>query len=63
MYAIRSYYVFEELPGYIGHNVSERERISNRQTHEQKLQAIDRWKIEQKNGSEFAKKFSRNNFV
>ena len=50
--------LFEELPGYIGHNVADRQAITSRQTFEGQLQAIARWREEQKNGSAFAKKWA-----
>jgi len=56
-----SHELFEDLPGFIGHNVAQREAIQNRQTFEQKLKAIEYWQKEQKNGNEFAKKWSSKN--
>ncbi len=53
-----SHELFEELPGYIGHNVAQREAIQNRQTFQKKLEAQAKWREEQKNGNEFAKKFA-----
>jgi transposase InsO family protein len=50
--------LFEECTGYIGHNVADRERISNRQTFAKKLESQRVWREKQKNGNEFAKKFA-----
>ncbi len=50
--------LFEELPGYIGHNVAERKALVNRQTFQQRLESIEKWRQEQKNGNNFAKKFA-----
>ena len=53
-----SHDLFEDLPGYIGHNVAQREAIVNRQTFEQKLKSIEQWRQKQKDGNTFAKKFA-----
>jgi len=53
-----SHELFEELPGFIGHNVAQREAIQNRQTFQKKLEAQAKWRQEQKSGNEFAKKFA-----
>ena len=50
--------LFEELPGYIGHNVAQRQALVNRQSFQQRLESIRRWREEQKNGSSFAKRFA-----
>ena len=53
-----SHELFEELEGYIGHNVAQREALQNQQTFEQKLNSIKMWQEEYKNGNEFAKRFA-----
>lgn len=53
-----SHELFEDLPGYIGHSVADREAITNRQTFEQKLKAQAYWREQYKNGNDFAKKFA-----
>ncbi len=50
--------LFEELPGYIGHNVAQRQAITSRKSFEGQLEAIARWRVEQKSGSDFAKKWA-----
>ena len=53
-----SHELFEELEGYIGHSVADREKLQNQQTFEAKLEAQKRWREEMKNGNDFAKKFA-----
>jgi len=55
-----SHELFEDLPGYIGHSVADREALTNRQSFEQKLKAQAHWREQYKNGSEFAKRFALN---
>jgi len=50
--------LFRNINGYIGANVSERSRISNRQTFSDKKASIKKWKDRFKNGDEFAKRFA-----
>ncbi len=50
--------LFEELDGYIGHSVADREKLQNQQSFKAKLEAIERWRKEMKSGSEFAKRFA-----
>ncbi len=50
--------LFEELNGYIGHNVAQREAIQNRQTYQKKLEAQAKWRAKGKKGDDFAKKFA-----
>lgn len=50
--------LFEELDGYCGHNISERQAIQNRQTFEHKLESIKLWRTKQKSGDEFAKRWA-----
>jgi len=51
--------LFEELPGYIGHNVADRQRITDRETYEKKLQAKERAKEILKGGNAAAKKLAK----
>ncbi len=53
-----SHDLFEELDGYIGHNVGERSAIINRQTFPGKLESIKLWREKYKDGDEFAKRFA-----
>jgi len=45
-----SYELFEELEGYIGHSVADREKLQNQQSFSAKLEAIKRWREEAKSG-------------
>lgn len=40
--------LFEQIPGYIGHNVAQREEIQARQSFESKIEAQRKWKEERK---------------
>ncbi len=53
-----SHELFEELEGYIGHSVADREKLQNQQSFVAKLEAQKRWQEEAKSGNEFAKKFA-----
>jgi len=50
--------LFEELPGYIGHNVAQREAIVNQKSFQKRLEAIERWRERYKSGDELAKRFA-----
>ncbi len=50
--------LFEELPGYIGHNVADREALQSRQSFQKKLESIERWRQKYKDGNTFAKRFA-----
>ena len=51
--------LFEELPGYIGHSVADRQRIADRETYEKKLQAKERAREVLKGGNAAAKKLAK----
>lgn len=51
--------LFEELPGYTGHNVEDRRRIEDRKTYEKKLEAKARAKEILKHGNAAAKRLAR----
>lgn len=51
--------LFEELPGYVGHDVEERKRIDDRATYEKKLEARKRAREVLKGGNAAAKKLAR----
>jgi len=51
--------LFEELPGYIGHNVNDRTKIQDRETYEKKLEAKKRAQEILKGGNAAAKKLVR----
>ena len=53
-----SHDLFEELDGYIGHSVSDRQAIISRQTFPNKLESIRKWRQKQKDGDEFASRFA-----
>jgi len=53
-----SHELFEELPGYVGHNVAEREDLVSRKSFKERLEAIERWRERYKNGDEFARRFA-----
>lgn len=49
---------FEEIGGYVGHNVAQRSDIQSRLTFKHKLESIAAWKERYKDGNEFAKRFA-----
>jgi transposase InsO family protein len=51
--------LFEELPGYKGHNVAEAKEIQNRNTYEAKMQAKERAKVLMKQGNAAAKRLAK----
>lgn len=53
-----SHELFEELDGYIGHNVSDREALQSQQSFSKKLESIQAWREKYKNGDEFATRFA-----
>lgn len=52
-----SHGLFEELPGYIGHSVNERQAIESRKGFQGKQEAIKKWQAQQGDKEKFAKKF------
>ncbi len=50
--------LFEELDGYIGHNVAQREALQSQQMFSKKLESIKEWRKRFKDGDEFAKRFA-----
>lgn len=50
--------LFEELPGYIGHSVAEREGLQNRETYEEKIKARERANALIRQGHAAAKKLA-----
>ena len=50
--------LFEELDGYIGHSVSDREALQSQQMFSEKLESIRMWRERYKDGNEFAKRFA-----
>ncbi len=49
--------LFEEIDGYIGHNVADREALQSQQMFSKKLESIKEWRARYKDGNEFAKRF------
>ncbi len=52
-------HLFEELPGYTGHNVAERTMLQNQDTYEEKMQAKERATELMKSGHAAAKKLAK----
>ena len=50
--------LFEELDGYIGHSVSDREALQSQQMFSKKLESIKAWRERWKDGNEFARRFA-----
>jgi transposase InsO family protein len=50
--------LFEEIDGYIGHNVAQREALQSQQQFSKKLESIKAWKKRYKDGNEFARRFA-----
>jgi putative transposase len=48
--------LFEQIPGYIGHNVAQRSELQARKSFKHKLEAQERWRDEQKLRSDEEKK-------
>lgn len=53
-----SHELFEEMDGYIGHSVSDREALQSQKSFSAKLQSIKEWRERYKNGDEFAGRFA-----
>jgi len=53
-----SHELFEELDGYIGHNVAQREELQSQMMFQKKLESIAAWREKWKNGDEFAARFA-----
>ncbi len=52
-----SHELFEELDGYIGHDVAGRQEQQNQKMFSAKLESIKEWRARYKDGDEFAKRF------
>ncbi len=53
-----SHELFEELDGYIGHNVADRGALQSQKMFSHKLESIAQWRERYKNGDEFAGRFA-----
>lgn len=51
--------LFEEVPGYVGHSVAEKQELQNRKSFEYKVMAQEKWKREQALKTEEEKKLFR----
>jgi len=53
-----SHELFEEIDGYIGHSVSDRQALQDQTSHRGKMESRKAWRESHKNGDEFAHNFA-----
>ena len=53
-----SHELFEEIDGYLGHNVKDREAIQDQMSHKAKMESRNAWRKSFNDGNEFAHKFA-----
>lgn len=53
-----SHELFEEIDGYIGHSVADRQNLQDQQSHPQKMESRKAWRESYKDGNEFAHNFA-----